>query len=182
MNHRRHFIDRSLLYLLSTDIEFGLDFEQIGLVERGARFNLFCVANSTRVYNILGERQLGATSYAAVEGKLIWGEDTPLIGDDDVAVAHVRATLVTNDGATIDVVYDGILPTGLGTFRAIAGGVDPLGTPENPEEFRLVITPRYSTSHPRYNWLNELQCIGFGRVQEINGMFRRVTYDVYGLA
>jgi hypothetical protein len=182
MEHRRYFVDRALLYHFSTDLVFGLNFEQLGLVSMGARFNLFCVSNSTRVYNVLREREVGALAYAAVSGKLIWGEDASLLGSDDVAIANVRATIQTDDGALIDATYRGVMPTALGVFRAIAGGVDKIGKPETPAEFRLVVTPTYQTGDQRYAWLNELQCVGFGRVQEVDGTFRRVTYDIYAMS
>jgi hypothetical protein len=182
MAHRRYFLDQALLYLFSTDVEFGLNFEQFGVVEDGARFNLFCVSNSTRVYNVLREREVGARGYPVVSGKLLWGEDASLIGSNDVAFANVRATIQTDDGELIDAVYHGVMPMGLGVFRSIAGGVDGLGTAEAPAEFRLVITPTYQADpQGKYAWLNDLPCVGFGRVQEIDGTFRRVTYDMYAM-
>ncbi len=180
--HRRFFMDQGLLYLFSTNIDFSLDFEQLGLVAAGARFNLFCVPNTARVYNVLRERSVGPLGHPAITGTLIWGEDASLLGLDDVAIANVRATIRTDDGALIDTDYRGVMPTEMGVFRAIAGGVDRLGTPVDPAEFRLVVTPVYRTESPKYRWLNELQCVGFGRVQEVDGMFRRVSYDIYAMA
>ncbi len=179
--HRGYFIDKSLLYLFSVDLEFSMDFEELGLVPGGIRLNLFCVPNTARVYNVLRERTVGALGYPAVTGTLIYGEDPVLVREDDVAVANVRARIQTDDGALIDTTYHGIMPMGVGAFRAIAGGLDSLGTLEAPAEYRIVVTPTYETDSPTYRWLTEEQCVGFGTVQQVQGLFRRVSYDIYSM-
>jgi hypothetical protein len=181
MSHRTYFMDHAILYLFSADIEFSMAYEQIGLVPSGARFNLLCAPNTARVYNVLRERSVGLPGYQAVTGTIIWGEDAALMGEDDVAFANVRATIQTDDGAAIESTYRGVMPTGMGVFRAIAGGADLLGSARNPAEYSLVVTPTYETSAPQYKWLTEQQCVGFGTVQEVAGMFRRVTYDIFAM-
>jgi hypothetical protein len=180
--HRRHFIDKSLLYLFSANIEFGMNIEQLGIVPAGVRVNLFCVANVGRIYNVLRERTVGASGYPTVSGSISWGEDAGLAGEDDVAVTNVRATIRTDDDVLVDAQYVGILPLGMGACRALCAGTDWRGTPQEPAEYRFCVTPRYETESPRYRWLMEHVCIGFARTHEVAGLFRRVSYDVYALA
>jgi hypothetical protein len=179
--HRAYYIDKGLLYVFSVNIEFELNIEEIGLVPGGARVNLVCVPRGGRVYNVLRERTVGAPGYPVVTGTIVWGEDAAFLGENDVAIANVRATIETDDGETIDTTYHGVLPLPMGVFRAIAGGADPVGTPEQPAEYPVVVTPNYETDSPKYRWLTELQCVGFGRVNEVAGLFRRVSYDMYAL-
>jgi hypothetical protein len=179
--HRTFYMDRALLYLFSADIEFEMSFEPLGLVPGGFRLNLLCVENQARVYNVIRERSAGAPGYPTVTGTIVWGQDPVRVSENDVAVADVRATIKTDDGAIIDTTYYGVMPMGQGAFRAIAGGLDAVGTVEKPAEFPLVVAPVYETDSPKYKWLTELQCVGFGRVAQIQGLFRRLSYDVYAM-
>ena len=70
---------------------------------------------------------------------------------------RVRAVIATNDGAMLEVEYTGVLELGEdGYARACAN--DP------PPYPKLVVCPRVLTGHPRYLWLNRLQCVGVGQV------------------
>jgi hypothetical protein len=179
--HRTHFVDKSVLYLFSVDAEFTTTFEQIGIVPGGARVNVFAVPDATRVYNIIRDRTIGVPGYSTLTGSLAWGEDTVLVDETDVVTGSIRGTIRTDDGSLIDMRYQATLPLVMGAFRAIAGGVDAVGTAERPLEHSFVITPRYETEVPRYRWLCEHQCIGFARVQQVSGIFRRISYDVYAM-
>jgi uncharacterized protein DUF3237 len=179
--HRREFLDKSVLYLFSADIELSMGVEQLGLTPEGLRATVSCVGSTSRVYNVLRHRSLGMADLPAITGRLRAGEDRALLREDDVAVADVRALIETDDGAVIETTYKGVVALGMGTFRMLAGGRDQLGTPERPLEVPIVITPRYATLHPRYAWLNEMQCVGFGRVKAIDGAFRQVSYDIYAM-
>jgi Protein of unknown function (DUF3237) len=179
--HRTSLLDKALLYVLSADVEFSLDIEEVGNVPGGARFNVSSVSSTSRVYNVLRERTLGAPGYPAVEGTIVWGQDAALLGENDLATADVRAIIQTDDGALIDATYSGILPLGAGAFRSLVGALDAPGTAERPAEYRLVVTPVFETDSPKYKWLTEQQCVGFGRNSQIQGWFRRVSYDIYAM-
>jgi hypothetical protein len=179
--HRRELLDGALHYLFSADIELSIDTEQLGITPEGLRAIVSCVPNTSRVYNVLRSRSLGAGDYPAVSGRLRAGEDRALLREDDVALADVRAVIETDDGATIEAHYLGLATLGMGAFRALAGGRDNFGTPAEPVELPIVITPRFSTSDPRYSWLASMQCVGFGRVRAADGAFRQVSYDVYAM-
>lgn len=180
--HRTHFIDYSLLYLFSASIEFSLAIEQIGLLAAGARVNVVCVGQSSRVYNLLRERSLGAPGDSPITGAFVTGDDSGLLREDDVAIANVRGAIRTDDGAVLETKYGGVLPLGVGAFRNIVAGVELFGTADDPANLTIIVTPQYATADASYQWLTKQQCIGFGRVQASSGLFRRVSYDVYALA
>jgi hypothetical protein len=182
MGHRTYFMDHSLLYLLSASLEFSLAIEQVGLIAEGARVNVLCVPESSRIFNILRERSFGAPGFETVTGALVTGEDCGVLREDDVAIANVRATLRTDDGALIETKYVGVLPLGVGAFRNIVAGAELFGTPDQPAVFTIIVSPTYETGDPRYRWLTDQQCVGFGRVEASMGIFRRVSYDIYSLA
>ncbi|MGD9902122.1 MAG: DUF3237 domain-containing protein [Vicinamibacterales bacterium] len=69
----------------------------------------------------------------------------------------VRLTLVTDDGATILVTYNGI-------GRAVPDGVS------------LRSAPLFETGDPRYSWLTGLQAIGVGARAGT-----QVTYDIFAV-
>jgi Protein of unknown function (DUF3237) len=193
--HRTSFVDRALLYLFSADVEFSLSTEVIGLVSGGIRLNISCVAEASYVYNILRQRSVKLRGYSTVTGTVVWGEDPVLLREDDVAVPDVRATIETDDGVFVDMNYRGALPLGVGGFRAIAAASDQIGTLEEPAEVRLVVTPTYVVgSDPQlangresgpdrvsYSWLSDYQCVGFGRNAVVQGISKRVSYDIYAM-
>ena len=179
--HRRELLDGCLNYLFSADIELSIDAEQFGLTPEGLLATVSCVPSTSRVYNVLRSRSLGAGSYPAISGRLRSGEDQALLREDDIALADVRAVIETDDGAIIETTYHGLVALGMGAFRALAGGRDALGTQDQPVELPLVITPRYATSDPRYSWIMSMQCVAFGKVRAVDGVFRQISYDVYSM-
>jgi hypothetical protein len=83
--------------------------------------------------------------------------------------------IVTEDDAVIDSRYRGSLAVGalgIGHFDDI---------PSEPTRARVFITPRFETSYPKYKWLTERQCAGFGVVDIVNGGACRATFDIYAL-
>lgn len=71
----------------------------------------------------------------------------------------VRLTLRTHDGAVILMTYNGI------GFRTETG------------EVVLRTAPLFETGDARYTWLNRVQAVGIGQLQDTS----TVTYEVYGL-
>lgn len=81
-----------------------------------------------------------------------------LIRRDGVGEVHVQATFQTDDGALLSVDYGGLAELGEdGYVKALAGHFAPFPA--------AVVTPRFLSGHPKYLWLNRLQCIGVGRVR-----------------
>lgn len=64
--------------------------------------------------------------------------------DGTIMLLDVRQTLVTDDGATIYVTYQGRADRGRGTYT---------------------VAPTFETDDERYAWLNAIQAIGQGRTE-----------------
>lgn len=117
-----------------------------------------------------------------VEGGEVWGprlkgKVLPVGGDwltlrkDGVCTLDVRAALESDDGAHIDVAYNGILDMGPEGHAAFLRG-------EVPEQVRIRAAPRLRTAHPAYAWMNRVQFINIGEGHLREGV---VQYDVYAL-
>jgi hypothetical protein len=178
---RRVFHDRTLLYLFSYDIEVDMDLQTLGFVPGGVRANVAARPNMSRVYHVMRDRTVIGFGSPAISGTLEWGGDWLYWREDDVEFSQVRLTIRTDDDETIHGSYKVITYLGIGGFRRVVGEKEKIGTEDQPVEFRVMTTPRFQTTSATYRWLNELQCVGFGRVQMIRSEFRRISYDVYGL-
>lgn len=178
---RSTFIDRTLLYLFSYDVEVERDPQTIGFFPGGVRFNMLARRNKSRAYNVMRDRTVAGVGVPAISGELDWGTDWSYWREDDIEFSHVRMTITTDEGEAIYGSYPAIVYLGLGGFRRLVSEKDKIGTEDNPVVARFVTTPRFQTSSPAYLWLNDLQCVGFGRLQLIRSEFRRISYDVYGL-
>jgi Protein of unknown function (DUF3237) len=180
---RRHFLDKSLLYLFSYNIEVEQDTERIGLVPSSIRFNANGTPDESRVYHVLRERSEGGLGpgFKVLTGRIREGADHVRIGEDDVAVSQIRMMIETDDGALVTARYRGIAYLRMGGYRAFVGGIDRVGTEKTPTQAPLVITPQFETSSPDYAWLMNYQCVGFGRVEVIEDALRRLTYDIYAM-
>lgn len=181
----RGFLDWSLLYLFSYDVELDLTRQEV-LGERvgGVRMNCFARPDLSRVYNIGRDKTLRGSGQKAISGRVVMGRDQLLLRDDDVAVSDITLNVATDDGDVIRVHYRLIGYVGPGGVRRIVEGKgdDSLGTEDQPFEAPLVTSPRFETASPNYAWLNGLQGIGFGRAQLVRSKFRRITCDVYALS
>ena len=51
---------------------------------------------------------------------------------------------------------------------------------EEVKDIKLFITPRYETSHEKYQWLTRIQAVGLGSAER-EGDRTKVTYSVYAL-
>lgn len=90
--------------------------------------------------------------------------------NEDYGHLDVRATFETDDGALIYVQYTGHLELTPAMQEALATGE---GETQFGDQY-FFTTPRMQTGDPRYLWVNNLVCIGEGRLA--NG---RVEYNVY---
>lgn len=99
------------------------------------------------------------------------GGDWMRIRDDGIGVTNIRALIRTDDGSNIMSEYSGFVDFGPDGQTRMAAG-------KPPPDANLDLTPRYLTSDPQWNWLNRLQCVGFGRVTMSTLL---VEYDLYGM-
>ena len=88
-----------------------------------------------------GERLTGKLAGAAAA-------DWAVLGPDGVMSPDVRLTLETDDGATVFVQYTGRLDVSRGYPMTV------------------YVTPRFETSDERYAWLNRIQAIGKGSLNQ----------------
>ena len=89
--------------------------------------------------------------------------------DEEYGHLDVRATFVTDDDAVIYVQYNGHIELTPGIQAALGGEGE-----TNMGDQYFFTTIRMQTGHEKYRYLNNLVCIGQGRLN--NG---RVEYDVY---
>jgi len=112
-----------------------------------------------------------------VEGPTVSGTVLPVGGDwltlrkDGVGILDVRATMETNDGALVYTAYSGVVDIGEDGYGRFLRG-------DLPTVAQLRIVPRYYTTHPEYQWLNRVQCLGIGQSDLVRS---QVSYDIYAI-
>jgi hypothetical protein len=99
------------------------------------------------------------------------GGDWMTIRRDGIGLMDVRATLKTTDGALIYISY-------LGYFDLGEDGYEKFLKKKWPPTPPTRTTPRLSTDHHKYLWVNRLQCFGIGQVIMKEPIYE---YDLYGL-
>ena len=99
------------------------------------------------------------------------GGDWMRIRDDGIGVTAIRAIIRSEDGAILQSEYSGFVDFGSNGQKELAGG-------GGPKQANLNLTPTYLTADPRWQWLNRLQCVGFGRVTMKTLL---VEYDLYAM-
>jgi Protein of unknown function (DUF3237) len=111
--------------------------------------------------------------HGTVEGPEFKGLFSPcaaylLIDRDGVGTIHVRAPLLLNDGAALELEATGRYDFGQdGYRRAVANDLP---------DSALGWCPRFLTGHPRYLWLNRALCLGIGVLRPRE---TRVDYDLF---
>ncbi|HYP07839.1 MAG TPA: DUF3237 domain-containing protein [Bryobacteraceae bacterium] len=146
-----------LEYILSYNGVLADRPELIGEVPEGIRINFYSA---------------GGMVSGRVTGKVLpVGGDWMTIRRDGVGVLDVRTTFQTEDGALILVSYAGIAEYGEDAYNRFLRG-------RFPTTAKLRTTPRFTTSHPDYLWLNRMQCVGIG---EYDSESNQARYDVYAV-
>lgn len=112
--------------------------------------------------------------YRAASGErgelLTGGADWILLGPDGYARLDVRAQIQMEDGAIIYTQYYGLLEMNEAVTSALGNGT---ATSFDDQYFRT--NPRFETSDPAYEWLQQGLFVGQGRVIEGLG----VQYNVF---
>ena len=99
------------------------------------------------------------------------GGDWMRVREDGIGVTAIRAIITMDDGATLQSEYSGFVDFGADGQAELAAGRGPQRAPLN-------LTPKYLTQHPRWQWLNRLQCVAFGVVTMRTLL---VEYDLYAM-
>lgn len=103
---------------------------------------------SRQVFEVVSAEFTGERLTASLKG--VACADWLLISADGAATLDIRGTLETHDGAIIYINYYG--------KSDLSGGlVFPV---------TIYVAPRFETSDPRYAWLNKVQAVGKGVVDE----------------
>jgi hypothetical protein len=148
-----------LEYLCTYTATLDTNFEVIGPVPEGIRVNAYFTGGE-----VIGPRLRGSVRPV--------GADWLTVRSDGVSVLDVRTTIQTEDGALIYLTLSGVIDGGEdGYQKFLAGEGVPDGTP-------IRATPRFTTAHPSYQWLNRLHCLNVGEIVLSQGMVR---YDVYAV-
>jgi hypothetical protein len=118
----------------------------------------------------LGRRVFFGSAGGTFEGPGLHGDvlqgggDWALLRPDGTMMLDVRLTLRTHDAALVHMTYRGrwIVPPGL---RAdIADPVRRYRT--DPAQYYFRTNPLFETGAPRYAWLNDIVCVGYGYLVE----------------
>jgi hypothetical protein len=99
----------------------------------------------------------GTVAGPKLKGRVVArSSDHMFVRPDGIGVIRVRAIVATDDGAMLEIEDTGSIDFGPdGYSRALANDLPPRSD--------LVICPRVLTGHPKYLWLNRLQCLGLGK-------------------
>lgn len=132
--------------------------EIVGPVPEGIRLNAYVTGGE-----VTGER---------VRGKVLpVGGDWLIVRPDGMGVVDVRATFQTHDGALVYVSYPGLIDFGDDGYAKVLRG-------EIPPRFAVRTSPKFSTCHPGYTWLNRIHCFAVGEAELATASVR---YDVYAV-
>lgn len=97
------------------------------------------------------------------------GGDWMCIRPDGVGEVDIKITYETPDGALLLEQAGGVFNLGAEGYASVLRGIYTGSAP-------FFATPTYLTSHPDWQWINSLQCFGFGRVV-MSAL--RVECDIY---
>jgi Protein of unknown function (DUF3237) len=115
---------------------------------------------SRQVFEVVSAEFRGERFSASLKG--VACADWLLVSADGAATLDIRGTLETSDGAVVYINYYGKSDFSQGLNFPIT----------------IFVAPRFETSDPRYAWLNKVQAVGKGIVDENLVL----TYEWYELA
>lgn len=100
-----------------------------------------------------------------------FGADWGLMRPDNCYELDVRVIIETDDGAFIHTYYNGIIDMTKEQVEKFLGG-------ELPEGLNFYLTPRFETSHEKYQWMTRIQAVGRGSAEmEVDRI--KVNYSWY---
>lgn len=118
------------------------------------------------IYPVIG----GTVKGPKLNGEVLAsGADWILLRSDGVGELDVRATVRADDGELIYAYYRGILKIDPEMMARVQSGED-----IDPSEYYFRTTPYFETASEKYSWLNQIVCIGVGKLEQ-----SRVRYKMY---
>jgi hypothetical protein len=134
------------------------DSQEIGKVPRGIRI----------IIPVIG----GKIEGPKINGKVLpFGADWILTRPDGVEELDIRATIQTDDGELIYIYY-----RGLNWASPEVNDRLKKGEYVDPSEYYFRTTPIFETSSEKYNWLNNIICVGIGKL--ISGGVQYKIYEI----
>ncbi|MGY2893573.1 DUF3237 domain-containing protein [Deinococcus sp. UYEF24] len=132
-----------LLFRVSLELDYS-GVQSVGAIPAGGR----------TVVPVSGGRFEGPR----LRGQVLPGADWVLWRPDGAMLIDVRLALLTDDGATIAMVYTGL------AYSKAEGAMTRFRNREAVLDADIYIrtTPRFETSDPRYDWLNRVVAVGHG--------------------
>lgn len=121
---------------------------------------------TTLVFAARGGRVTGPNINGVV---LPGGGDWLHIGADRIGRVDVRATIETDDGVLIGYTAGGLIQIPPDGMQRLAEGIR---LPWHQTYIRT--TPKFETSHPRYEWLSRFVALGYNELSP-----NRVDYRIY---
>jgi len=102
-----------------------------------------------------------------------WGRF--LVRTDGVGIVDVHASIDTEDGALVAVMYYGRLDLGEDGYPTyLQSGLEGF----LPGDIQLRLSLHFHTTHSNYRWLNRVQGLGIGLIELARSV---VIYDVYAV-
>ena len=137
-----------LEHICSVSVKLQNPAEIIGPMPEGLRLNIYLEGGEVVGPHLNGKvRPVGA--------------DWLTIRSDGVGILDICATFETRDGALIYVAYQGMADAGSNGYQKFLGG-------KLPDKVPIRGAPRFHTSHPKYLWLNRIQCLNVGEADLVN--------------
>lgn len=119
---------------------------------------------------MIGRVEGGTAVGPVLNGEILpAGEDWALIRPDGSLVIDVQLLLKTDDGAYIRIHYEGRWKGENETRQAIIKG-----EAVEPTDYYLRSAPLFETTDPRYEYLNNVIAVGYGRVERGAGATWRI--------
>jgi hypothetical protein len=146
-------LNSELICVVTADLG---EMQQIGLTPHGARMIAPVTGGSFKGPKLNGEL-------------LPFGADWLLFRADGVGEIDVRLTFRTDDEAFLYCQYRGILAIQPDLMGKIQTGED-----VDPSEYYFRITPIFETGSEKYQWLNNIVCVGVGKLSQ-----NQVQYSLY---
>jgi hypothetical protein len=170
---RKYFLPRKTDYLFSFDL--ALDTRTLQSQASpwlgGVRMHLTINGGDSPAYHVLGdETVLGNDS---IFGCVRSFSDSVFVPEGTTTGRiDARISVETNDHAIIWAQYHG-------TLRLGPRGLDRLLEGNASFQAKAFITPRFETVFPKYRWLAERQCVGYGTVAVEKGVITSATFDIH---
>ncbi len=138
--------------------------------------NMYIQKLPTKDTRVTGNITGGKVYGDRIHGRIVpMGADWSIVHPNGVVDVDCRAMIETDDGAFINMFYDGRID--LGSEKA----AEDYSNGKFPPIMGTQPHPVLDTDDPRYEWVNRISCFGIGRVDFTDDPIV-IQYDVYTYA